>query len=802
MGIVKKGKARVEKSGVPEADLDSDEIMLQTVAAGINMYVTFGGPSEAEKAWDLTLHLERWLNHHDSESSSDLQIMDSPSTPSQEQQVENKLTASHGALYTVCRAIGIGHAHWGRTTYDSSKRNDLQKNAVENLRKALRHIPSGEDAETLYSLALVLAEMREIEGAIATVKEALSGKPAHPVENDRQITDITKRDTNGSSSKTRINEWHLLTLLLSARQEFDTAEASCEAALEESGFAQEASQILSLERDADITLFRKQYIIEVKMTQLALAEVTDGPEIAVNTSGELLELYASFFSSTKSELKLPAPTLSPLGPTSNGTVRSFRSSVFGRSKDAKGSLRTTTAAESIRSQRHSDDLLHPPTISITHSEQAMHEQLSPPSSSQSHHVFRHTSKRLQKRNSMRSILSRTASPSRAVSAGPGSAPPSTAAKYSASDRILSDSAAYRPGSSESLTRGQVGVAMSPNLQTIPASPMPRGEGFSYDPQPTTSSHQEFTKSGQQNTTFTQATSSQPIPRTHFHAPVSPILSEVDRQRHATSLLLKIWIFIAGLYRRAKLYDDAQEAVGEAFKQVKLAEVSVASHESSVRAFELPAWGGAKSVEELWADAYTERGNICLAQSLPHEALIEYESALSHDPDHPSATIGLSNILLDIYSQTSPQPQEKFSEPLGSGSGATRSKKAPQPILASVSTPLSNGHLSVSVGVQNTYDSPFPNGSNSSSATDSPLPKTKPPEVLDRLEARDRAYGLLSSLTKLGKGWDNSEAWFTLARAYEESGQMERAKEVLWWVVELEEKRPIRGWECLGRGYGL
>ena len=74
----------------------------------------------------------------------------------------------------------------------------------------------------------------------------------------------------------------------------------------------------------------------------------------------------------------------------------------------------------------------------------------------------------------------------------------------------------------------------------------------------------------------------------------------------------------------------------------------------------------------------------------------------------------------------------------------------------------------------------------------------PPE-LSRLAARDRAYGLLSTLTKLGAGWDYSEAWFALARAYEESGQVEKAKEVLWWCVELEDTHPVRDWRCVALG---
>jgi hypothetical protein len=72
-------------------------------------------------------------------------------------------------------------------------------------------------------------------------------------------------------------------------------------------------------------------------------------------------------------------------------------------------------------------------------------------------------------------------------------------------------------------------------------------------------------------------------------------------------------------------------------------------------------------------------------------------------------------------------------------------------------------------------------------------------LVDRLASRDRAYGLLSNLTKLGTGWNNSEAWFALARVHEESGQLDKAKDVLWWCVELEEGMGVREWGCVNTG---
>lgn len=167
----------------------------------------------------------------------------------------------------------------------------------------------------------------------------------------------------------------------------------------------------------------------------------------------------------------------------------------------------------------------------------------------------------------------------------------------------------------------------------------------------------------------------------------------------------------------------------------------------------------------------------------------YEKSLSHYPDHPAATVGLCEILLDIYSQTiSPEPVDPASlMPNTDTESVTPSTSAPatttaadQPMNATESTPAEKQPEDVTASRH----------------------KSASPEELNRLAARDRAYGLLSSLTKLGSGWDYSEAWFALARAYEEGGQVEKAKEVLWWCVELEDTRPIRPWNVVGLGGGI
>jgi cargo-transport protein YPP1 len=216
------------------------------------------------------------------------------------------------------------------------------------------------------------------------------------------------------------------------------------------------------------------------------------------------------------------------------------------------------------------------------------------------------------------------------------------------------------------------------------------------------------------------------------------------------------------------------------------------------------------------------GNLSIAREKPYQARADFDTALNHFPDHPDAIVGLSNILLDIYTEKLLPPptvpgldlsglsltdtsifnphsdshaaliadhKDDKSPALPSaplGLGPTKPKTKPKPTDA-------NGHP------------PSPSPAISSSLLGPPLPPPHRATSLplnDRLAARDRAYGLLSGLTKLGSGWNYSEAWLALARAYEESGQVDKARDALWWCVELEDGRGVREWDAVGGGYVL
>jgi tetratricopeptide (TPR) repeat protein len=772
--IIVKGKARVEKSGEAEPGLDDDATVLCTAAAGIKMLCVFGRRKEAERALAIASIVEKWLEKHRIAFSPRADGNDDQVPRFLEDQQNSTKSLIAGKPFTVAfRALGMSQAHWARQTYETSARSELQAKAISNFRTALEPgLGDDRDIETLYCLAFVLAETLEIDAAILVVKKALSistntTKNEWLSGEDDSLEDDINIDysLDPDSRRLLLRCWHLLALLLSARQEYSTASATCQAALEEYGGL---SALLGRSKHPieveNLHLFERRDLIEIKMTQLALAEVVDGPEEAVNATGELLGLYAALFNhSVKHASVTPSPEKVSQPPSRNGTMRSFRGSILGRPKDAAKNnrqsviLKGNTAPSSIRTQESMNEVTGTPTISVTPDDNAVPH---------SHRLFHHDSKKLQKRASRKSLgsirRSRGVSPARLSTVNDSNqssqAPPShflTSAEEPSGP----------PHQDGNFAADEVGVAVSHDMPPA-AQPLPKDLNGPYSTtQPLKSTPNQDAIDRNPSTRYPKPSAEQSSNRLSV-APSSipfsfpplrpPRFPSSDQLRHALTLLTKIWLLIASLYRRANLYKDAQGALSEALTHVQSIEATVAALYSSAEAFVTPGWGGVKSVGELWADVHAEDGALHLALGARDSAEAAYEQALLHFPDHPAATVGLCNLLLDFYTTTPTPPP------------STLSPKSATPILLPLPTPTP------------------------------PTPADpSDPTLLSRLAARDRAYGLLSALTKSGRGWDCSEAWFALARCYEEGGQVERAREALWWVVEVEEKRGVRGWAVCG-----
>ncbi|KAI5928573.1 filamentation protein [Camillea tinctor] len=794
LDIAKKGKARVDKTGHPEPSLDDDATVLETVSQAITALCKYGFREAAEKAHRLGVELEQML-----------QKLPPPipnaagSIPTLVEENGNgvvlhpKISSRVNGL--AWQAIGLSQAHWSRYTYDTSARTELQSKAIRSFQRSLSaENGNPTDVRTLFMLSVLLAEQRELTAAIDIVKAALmSGKPAGG-QNAAARSYLRERSL--------IPLWHLLALLLSARQEYVMAARACEGAFEqfddpavlfgpqdlEGMYRSEHLNDAQAQNEKTDTKglvdemddLEKEGIIEVKMTQLALLELLEGPEVAVNASHELLVLYARLFGDTQAK---PTPVSQKqtveVPKSSAGTLRSMRGSIFGGKSD-RGS----------RVLRRSSILDNEKNAAGSERPQTSHTTASASGSTVAGQIGKESGNARDSRRSSRSASVRGRSESNrrnSLKKQDGSSHQRRRAVSSGGtprDSIIVDSGTQ----AASLDDGE---ASRGSMRFDSSAPPPKGSNV-----------------GSGDIVLESLSPSTPLPMIHFPK------EQVKRQRQTT--LIKVWLMIASFYRRSGMHEDAKGAIDEARKLVDNLEIEVVKDTTGSVTCKNPGWGGKTCVEELWGDVRTEMGHLAVAEGTPYVARGYFEEALMHYPDHPSAIVGLSNILLDIYSEVLLPPPSipGVNSPDGEAANLARTstdtKAQPRsrdtlPVLPS--TPLGLGgddskDSTVAAPSSDLFSMHKPTGPLATDALPAPHKAVSLP-LIDRLAARDRAYGLLSGLTKLGRGWNYSDAWFALARAHEESGQPDKAKDALWWCVELEEGMGVRDWDCVSvSGYVL
>ncbi len=619
--IVKKGKARVEKTGEVEKSLDTDEIVLKTIAECIRALCRYGSREAAGKAKDLAQYSEEWMNKHHPQTM----VGNNVNGPENSALIVNGNSSQAASpispqVFAIAwRSIGIAKAQWARVTHEAGSRSDIQKEAIKSLHKALSPEYCGVDnVETLFALAMVLSERRELDAAIEVVKRALLSPSTSSTS---KIGPLGPFEMRFAREKSLIPLWHLLALLLSARQEFKTAARACEGAFEQFQDPKNLfgdTQLTDTYRSEHLNIseksspqsrgvvdemddLQKETVLEVKMTQLALIEVLEGPEVAVNASDELLSLYTRLFGEPRQPVT-PAPkTAQTLPPQSSaGTLRSIKGSLFGRSRPSirKSSVsrgRTSPVDEKsslpVRpqtSQTHKTER-RAPTIHVTNENGGTTPQ-------PRHH------EKLHKRRSV--SLSRKKSHSsvrnRSTSEGPRRTENKTTSAADLTESNIEQSL-------DVTSSGQIRQAISPGNSAIALQAAYEGPQRSSSkllppisqnmPQKEESLKPNLT--AQQDTRLPHMTSpsSSTNPHTRF--------SNGQERRRRIEILVRVWLLIAGFYRRAEMFEDAKGAIDEAYKLVQGQEMDVSRDTSGNVTIYDGGWGSIKSVEELWGDVWSE-----------------------------------------------------------------------------------------------------------------------------------------------------------------------------------------------------
>ncbi|GAB0136758.1 hypothetical protein EsDP_00005049 [Epichloe bromicola] len=791
--IVRKGKARVEKTGQTEASLDEDGIVLETMAQAILALCRYGHQLAGEKARQLGAELEDWLSKlpqiKSAENGTSSNLEDEPPSGV-------KTFVSPHIIALAWQAIGLSHAHWSRITHEAGSRTEIQSKGIRCLRKSLAaEFGRSKDVRSYFSLALLLAERRELTAAIELVRSAL-------LCNKGQEESYSLHHGPYWQERALIPVWHLLALLLSSRQDYTMASRACEGALEQFkdpsvlfGKAEASLRSDHLKENAaegtaeaparglvdDMDDSEKESILEVKMTQLALVELVEGPDAAVNASSELFSLFSRMFGTLSAQSAVNSSPTPSATPKTSGTVRSLRGSIFGHKADRSSA---TTRQVSVSTVSEKPGLPSRPATSNNSPTAAAAPalQVTEENTDTTGRFSRRASSSQERRGELgqrNSLRKRDRSGSRQRPA------PHQATVVDGETFFTPTTEADQPDFFKSLNK----------LTPARAPSFSRGK-------PVSSLQSIVSATSISSADVTELT----IDMTHASPNVLPLV-QFSKEKEAAqrlSLLIKIWLTIAGFYRRAGMLDDGRAAVLEAQKLLSGIESESSKEVCGRGVTKSSGWAERRSVDDLWADVWSELGLLGVAKGLPYSAKADFEMALTHSPDHPVAITELANILLDVFSEKllpPPVMQALDGSDDGDKAGQTSSpRKAVQQVFADTlpSSPLGLGPV-----VTKTDAVPLsPQGDAAGRSPHDQLPapyKASKLPLVDRLSARERAFTLLSGLTRLGTGWDNSDAWFALARAHEESGQAEKAKEVLWWCVELEEAKGVREWRSLGNG---
>ncbi|PNS15461.1 hypothetical protein CAC42_720 [Sphaceloma murrayae] len=782
--IISKGKARAEKTGAHELGLDNDDIVLYTVSEAIKLLCLYGESDEAEKAFELGQKTAAWLQQVRPKSSASIAKDLDPSSATERVAAEQFSTSS--ALAAAYKGIGQSKATWARFTPDHKQRDDLQDEAIRDLGRAL-HLSSqsGPDLEIAYLLAYSQAERRSVADGIDTIKTVIAQDTRTPAG----IISWNQAEVEFEAQRRRLPIMHLLVLLLSASSQFDAAIMVCESTIEdmlEAARACDGSSGLYLNGDSELHktgdlppyLLRnlqdteRECLLQIKITEMELLTLLENISYAGSKRQELLKMYEQLFGNPRPQsaaTTVGQNTVSSTLPKSRaGTVKSFRESIFGRPKSSRKSLDKSTfdppppvpnhpllakTTDNTETQPQPDP---PILLKVTNEdgepiEDEPKSKLSRMSASIRRGRQRHSHdiSKLQSENH------------------------EDAAKRSASDpppvQLLNGTTTSRSNRVKSTSRSRVSSRGS-EVVAVPAPGNDEADGHVNDIQ---EKDESLAAPAPALRTLT-------VDETCRRNP-PPMFSKHQCKVHHITLLVHTWLFVSVMYTKEDLYDDARSAVDEAQKLVELLKAEQAAIESSARAWNNRGWGLGKSISELQADIWAERARIHTLLSAPHAALDCYERGLGYDANHPATMTNVATILLDIFEEKIP------AEPPSS-----------KDLLAAISSNSSMNIDSFSLPPKPAISEPKSDSDAETLATHRrPKPKEASSAELNRIAARDRAYMLLSMLTKQGNGWDNAEAWFNLSRAHELMGQVDKAENCLWWVVQLEDARPIRKWNVAG-----
>lgn len=577
--IVSKGKARAEKTGKHETGFDDDDTTILTAVDAARVLCRYGDREQAEKAMEVAKIIRRWAK------------VDSGANQDEKRLKPETLVAAH-------RMIGVSHGNQARLTYDNDARSGLRAEALSNFRQAMKHDDT--DLETAYDLAMVLAESRDIDAATRVLRQALSSQGSEDDDQDEE-------DLAGFEREQRLVPlWHLLALCLTAKDEHEQAAKMCGAAFEQFGDAAvlfgESTTRSSTDTEQSMSRssrglvdqmdgFQKENMLKVKMSQLILLELMEGAEVAVDVSHELLALYTRLFGNPEKLKPLRAtPNAVSVPPSrAGGPLRSLAGSIRPKSTTrqslekgtyANGSLASLPEGRTVGQSNGTEasngaTMGVPIVITVTNEDgEKAHDHRLP---------FKLRGQRGDWREHGNLRPTQSASSMREKSA--------EGVTSETSEKVDHAATAQK----QAPVQTAIAQSHAPGDPASPEQPLKEIQhNAPHDAWPPPPGHDR--QPPRQDVR---------LPAPHPASPATPMtrFSAAQERQHSISVLVGIWLFIAGLYLHADLHDDCSGAVMEAHKLAELAESDAAAENANARKLYEKKWGGERSVDRLWADVW-------------------------------------------------------------------------------------------------------------------------------------------------------------------------------------------------------
>ncbi len=660
---VEKALARVDRSGSVEPGLDNYYDIISTASEGVKLLCTYGGEPGLEKALEVGRKIGKWIQAAARTAADGEEDLTGIRTVIKGSITSRK--SPEKVLAEGYRAIGISLAFAAKSSIGASDWAKCMDQAAEHLRRSLSaEFADILNADSLFALGMVLAESEKLDEAMDIVKQALL--PFAHILPPSAVGIFGLDPSHGSHTgsplphsrmvKRLLPLWHLLVLLLSAEQEYQLALTICESVIEnytdpiirmgdgDPGFPNFS------DGDEGYASSRPSYdqftapegggqaLLQLKMTQLALVEVVEGAEATINASGELLALYSVIFGDFSdlitTSASLPSTTSRP-PQTSSGTIRSIGGSLFGRSKGSKGLFRRprinfsgqhTPRSTSSKPPDDAGPLTAGPRIVVTEEPKAPQNtfaerlyasslddrksRLTKPSIVRAHSADRSNTDGTfdqEKADSQGEIFSRSSI--RLMPRANGSHTimgeiRESEVQSSESYHVTSDSPVSPSDIAVALTHDEVATATitpaHPPAETSSSPSDDEGEKIlngqdSQIANGDTSSHASWG--------LAQPAASLPaVSQEHDSLVPEPLLSRAQTRVLRLGLLVRCWLLISGLYRRAGLYEDAAGAVDEASRLVESYsswQARVTDNEPSLSSTSasLSAW----DIDELYGD---------------------------------------------------------------------------------------------------------------------------------------------------------------------------------------------------------